>query len=48
MAKNHTIISISHLTKDELDKLKETYGNVSYERIITSLIVEHYKKKNNK
>ena len=44
--KNHTLISLSHITKDELDKLKEVIGNVSYDKLIQTLIVDFYK--NNK
>jgi hypothetical protein len=32
----------------KLDKLKETFGNVSYDKIISTLIVDHYRKNNSK
>jgi hypothetical protein len=42
--KNHTLISLSHITKDELDKLKEVIGNVSYDKLISTLIVDFYRR----
>ena len=48
MAKNHTLISLSLITKADLDNLKKEYGNISYDKIITTLIVELYKNKKNK
>lgn len=45
--KNKKLISISSKTIEELDSLKEDY-NLSYDKIITLLIIEYYKNKNNK
>lgn len=44
--KNSKLINISTKTIDELDFLKEQFG-VSYDKIITLLIIEYYKNKNN-
>lgn len=40
--KNSKLINISTKTIDELDFLKEQFG-VSYDKIITLLIIEYYK-----
>jgi len=45
-SKNHTLVSLSHITKDELDKLKQVLGNVSYDKLISTLVVEFYKNNN--
>jgi excinuclease UvrABC nuclease subunit len=45
--KNHTIISITEEIKAELDTLKKVIGNYSYDVIITQLIIEYWKNKNN-
>ena len=44
--KNYTLVSISNLTKDELDNLKKILGDVSYDKIIATLIVNFYKNNN--
>lgn len=43
--KNSKLINISSKTIEELDALKVDY-NVSYDKIITMLIIEYYKNKN--
>lgn len=43
--KNSKLINISTKTIDELDFLKEQFG-VSYDKVITLLIIEYYKNKN--
>jgi hypothetical protein len=45
--KNSKLINISTKTIEELDALKGEY-NLSYDKIITLLIIEYYKNKNNK
>lgn len=45
--KNSKLINISTKTIEELDALKDEY-NLSYDKIITLLIIEYYKNKNNK
>lgn len=44
--KNSKLINISTKTIEELDTLRNKY-NLSYDKIITSLIIEYYKNKNN-
>ena len=45
--KNSKLINISTKTIEELDHLRDTY-NVSYDKIITILLIEYYKNNNNK
>lgn len=40
---NNKLISINITTKDELDELKKIYGDISYDKIITNLIIDFYK-----
>jgi hypothetical protein len=47
MEKINTHISISLTTKDQLDSLKERFKGVSYDKIITQLLIEFYKNQTN-
>lgn len=45
-SKNSKLINISTKTIEELDSLKEKY-NLSYDKLITLLLIEYYKNKKN-
>ena len=40
---NNKLISINITTKDELDELKKIYGDISYDKIISNLLIDFYK-----
>lgn len=42
-SKNHTLISIANITKEQLDELKNIYGDLSYDKLISTMLVEVYK-----
>jgi hypothetical protein len=42
-SKNHTLISIANITKDQLDELRKIYGDLSYDKLISTMLVEIYK-----
>ena len=46
-SKNHTLISINKEVKEELNLLKKQLGNNSYSSIISKLLVEYWRNKNN-
>lgn len=46
-SKNHTQISINKGVRDELNILKSELGNGSYSSIISKLLIEYWKNKNN-
>jgi hypothetical protein len=42
-SKNHTLISIANITKEQLDELRKIYGDLSYDKLISTMLVEVYK-----
>ena len=45
MEKKHNHIALLNITKKELDIIKEELGNISYDKLMTYLIIEYYKNK---
>lgn len=43
--KNHTLISVNNITKKQLDDIRSIYNYSSYDKLISTFIVDFYKNK---
>lgn len=45
MRNNNKLIALNITTKEELDELRKIYGDISYDKLITNLLIDFYKNK---
>lgn len=41
------LVAVNSITKEELDILKNIYGDLSYDKIIANLIIDFYRNRSN-